>query len=139
VSDEVRREQFIPAGCEEVWAALTDPRALEGWLAEEAVLELQPGGDARFRLHGGEERSGIVEEVLAPERLAFWWRPAEHLQEPLTRVEFTLTETEGGTLLRVVESRETASLETILSPSFEHRSGGEGPQMSARETVATVA
>jgi uncharacterized protein YndB with AHSA1/START domain len=136
--DEVRRELFLPAGCEEVWTALTDPDALRGWLADEALLELEPGGEARFRLPDGEERRGFVDEVVAPQRLAFWWRPADDPEGPLTRVEFTLTKAEGGTLLRVVESRETVSLDTILSPSLE-QGGAEGPQLSARANIALVA
>jgi uncharacterized protein YndB with AHSA1/START domain len=139
VGDEVRRELLIPADPDEVWSALTDPRGLREWFADEAMLELEPGGEARFRLPDGEERSGFVEEVAAPERLRFWWRPADDPEAPLTRVEFTLTESGQGTLLRVIESRPVVSLEAMLSPSFEPGRGVEGPQMRAGSSLSLVA
>jgi uncharacterized protein YndB with AHSA1/START domain len=139
VADEVTRELLIPAQPAEVWSTLTDPDALEGWFADEATLDPEPGGEVRFRLPDGEERSGFVEEVAEPDRLAFWWRPAEDPDSPLTRVEFSLTEEAEGTLLRVVESRPTISLETLLSPSFEPGWGAEGPQMRAGASLSRVA
>ena len=67
MTDLIERELELPASLEEVWAAVTDPRWLSTWLADEAALELWPGGDARFEL-GDETRTGWVEEVCAPDR-----------------------------------------------------------------------
>jgi uncharacterized protein YndB with AHSA1/START domain len=131
--DEVTREQRLPATPDEVWETLTDSKALEGWFAEEAELELEPGGEARFRMPGGEQREGFVEEASPGERLAFWWRPSNRPDEPLTRVEFSLVEIEGGTVLRVVESRPAVSLEMLLLPTREHF---PGPELRGRGPVA---
>jgi uncharacterized protein YndB with AHSA1/START domain len=106
MTDLIERELTLPAPPEAVWEALTDPGWLREWLADEAELELRPGGDARFRI-GADTRTGWVEEARPPVdgavgRLAFWW---EQDGEPASRVVLELTPTADGTRLRVVESR----------------------------------
>jgi uncharacterized protein YndB with AHSA1/START domain len=119
MTDLIERELELPASLEEAWAAVTDPRWLSTWLADDAALELWPGGDARFEL-GDEIRTGWVEEVCAPDRdgarggrLAFWW---EQEGEPASRVALELTRTEDGTRLRVVESRPLDVLDLVGIP-----------------------
>ena len=58
----------------------------DGWLAEEVELDLRPGGDAAFR-SGETTKTGWVEDVLAPARLAFWWAADG---EPASRVELSV-------------------------------------------------
>ena len=58
----------------------------DGWLADEVEMTLEPGGEARFA-RGDSVKTGWVEEVRAPERLAFWWAADG---EAATRVELTL-------------------------------------------------
>ena len=105
MTDLIERELMLPAPPEEVWEALTDPGWLREWLADEAELQLRPGGDARFRI-GEDTRTGWVEDVTPPAggaagRLAFWWA---HDGEPASRVALELTPTDDGTRLRVVET-----------------------------------
>lgn len=137
MSDQVTRERFLPADRDDVWRALTERDGLESWLAEEAEIELEPGGELRFRLGDGQERAGFVEEVSAPERLSFWWRDPARRDEPLTRVELTLTDAEGGTVVRVAETREPATVEAVLLPAtrVEHSTG---PEMRASAGFALV-
>lgn len=106
--DRVEREQLLNASPWEVWEAVTG----DGWLAEDVDLDLRVGGDAFFR-SGEEEKSGWVEEVRAPERLAFWWSVDG---EPTTRVELTLTDEVDGTRLRVVETRPLEVLDLVGTP-----------------------
>jgi uncharacterized protein YndB with AHSA1/START domain len=111
--DRVEREALLEAPRSEVWDALTEPDRLAGWLAERAEIDLRPGGDLSVRLLDGTERRGFVEAADAPARLVLWWRETEGEGEDegdLTRVEIVLLEAEGGTLLRVVESRPLAAL-----------------------------
>jgi uncharacterized protein YndB with AHSA1/START domain len=71
------------------------------------------------------ERTGFVEEVEAPHRLAFWWSAPG---EEATRVELELDETETGTHIRVTESRPLAILDgRDLAIEFGGMSGGTGP------------
>ena len=93
----IRKEIVLPAGRDEVWAALTDPRQLEEWFANDVELDLREGGDATFRWGNGEERHATVTEVDPERRLAFEW-------EEEGEVEFTLDDDVDGTRLTVVET-----------------------------------
>jgi uncharacterized protein YndB with AHSA1/START domain len=106
--ERIERELLIAASPEDVWEAVTG----EGWLADEVTLDLTPGGDAEFRSRD-EVKTGWVEDVLEPERLAFWWATDG---EPATRVELTLTPAEEATLLRVVETRPLELLDLVGTP-----------------------
>jgi uncharacterized protein YndB with AHSA1/START domain len=108
MSDEVTREVLVPAEPEEVWRALTEPDGLAGWFAEDAELELEPGGELRLRLSDGEERQGFFDQIEPPRRLGFWWSREDGES---TRIEFTLEPCEAGTLVRVEESRPLAILD----------------------------
>lgn len=139
MTDRIERELELPAPSEEVWEALTDPERLAGWLADEVSFDLRPGGEASFR-DGETLRRGWVEEVSAPDsrdgggRLAFWWASDD---EPATRVELTLVPAEGGTRLRVVETRPLELLDAIGGPRFGSGSTSIGPQARSRALVAT--
>jgi uncharacterized protein YndB with AHSA1/START domain len=93
----IRKEIVLPAGREEVWAALTDPRRLEDWFANDVELDLRPGGEATFRWGNGESRRATVTEVEPEERLAFEW-------DEEGEVEFMLDDDIDGTRLTVVET-----------------------------------
>jgi uncharacterized protein YndB with AHSA1/START domain len=117
MTDLIERELTLPVSPEAVWEALTNPDWLREWLADEAELQLRPGGDARFRV-GEETRTGWVEEATPPAdgaagRLAFWW---EQEGEPASRVELELTSADDGTRLRVVESRPLDVLDLVGIP-----------------------
>ena len=94
---EVRREIVIPAGRDEVWAALTDPARLVVWFANAVALDPRPGGEGVFRWSNGEERHAVVEAVEPEERL-------ELALDDDSSVAFTLDEEAEGTRLTVVES-----------------------------------
>jgi uncharacterized protein YndB with AHSA1/START domain len=60
--------------------------------------------------HAGKSDTWQIVSVEPQRRLAFRWHPyavesgTEYSQDPTTLVEFTLTETNDGVLLRIVES-----------------------------------
>lgn len=129
VIHQVERELLLPAELEEAWDALADPQRLGDWLGGEVEMDPTPGGDFRIVLDDGEERLGWVEEIEPSERLSFWWRRPE--EQLATRVEISLTEAEGGTLVRVVETSPLATLDLIgiplLSRGFEGGTSAYGP------------
>jgi uncharacterized protein YndB with AHSA1/START domain len=92
---KLNREITLPATPAEVWDSLTEP----AWLGEDASIDLRPAGEVRV---------GFVEQADEPRRLVFWWSQPE---EDATRVEIDLEETDGETVLRVVESRPLAMLD----------------------------
>ena len=94
---EVTREIEFPVSPDEVWEALTDPDQLEEWFATEVELDARPGGAGIFRWADGDERHATVLVAEPEERLVLDW-------DEEGEVEFTLEETEDGTLLHVRES-----------------------------------
>ena len=62
---------------------------------------------------GDRVRSGWVEDVVAPERLAFWWATGD---EPASRVELKIEERDAGSRLRVVETRPLEVLDLVGVP-----------------------
>ena len=117
--DEVERETVVAGTPEEAWRAVIE----SGWLGEAAQLDPTPGGD----ISAG-ERTGFVEDVDAPRRLSFWWA-AEG--EDATRVEVELEEAEGGTRVRVIETRPLAVLDAYGSDLGAAIGAPSGPQMTA--------
>ena len=80
-----------------VWTAITDPSALRDWLADDVELDLRPGGVGALHLPDG-DRSVLVTAVDPGRRLSMlWWG------ETVSAVEMTLTESESGTEMVVVE------------------------------------
>jgi len=115
MEDRVQREIWVKASAAEVWEAVTE----DGWLAEEARLELWPGGEAWFRCEEG-ERTGWVEEVLEPGgfgregRLTFWWASGD---QPASRVEIAVTGiSDHETRVKVVETRPLEILDLVGMP-----------------------
>ncbi|MGI8715252.1 MAG: SRPBCC family protein [Solirubrobacteraceae bacterium] len=124
MTDLIERELELPASPGAVWAALTDPTWLTEWFADEAELELWPGGEARFTIDE-QTRTGWVEEATPPPadagegaigRLAFWWEPDGGADGSPSRVELELIGTARGTRLRVVEARPLEVLDVIGIP-----------------------
>ncbi len=124
MSERVERELRVDsASAEEVWEAVVGP----GWLADEVYLDLQPGGEAHFR-SGEEIKSGWVEEVDAPHRLAFWWAVDG---EPASRVELTIRPEADCTRVRVVETRPLDVLDLVGIPLPGTGGASYGPALVA--------
>jgi len=93
-----------------VWRAISEPDEIAQWFPNEsATLDVRPGGTGEFvwNLDGKEIRSEVhVLEVEPPHRFVWsWGHEATNTDEPVTTVEFVLTERAGGgTSLLVRES-----------------------------------
>jgi uncharacterized protein YndB with AHSA1/START domain len=110
----VERSTLVRAPRSRVWQALTNLKEFSKWFGVEAEGEFAPG--ARIRMisthdsHKGQEFFVDVVNMEAPETFSWRWNPGSKQPgedtsgEPMTLVEFRLTEVEGGTLLTVVES-----------------------------------
>lgn len=87
-----------------VWRALTDPALLAEWLLPVAGLELTPGKAFTFRTDPHPGWDGVVScrmlEVQAGKTIRYAWV----VGELDTVVTFTLTPTESGTRLSLVQS-----------------------------------
>jgi uncharacterized protein YndB with AHSA1/START domain len=89
-----------------VWAALTTAEGLGTWFGNTATIDLRPGGAAQMTWTSGEKASMRIERVEEPIVFAFTWGinglPDDDPRR--TYVEFTLSLTDNGTRLTVVES-----------------------------------
>jgi uncharacterized protein YndB with AHSA1/START domain len=89
---------------EKVWRALTDPALLTEWLLPVVELKLEPGAAFMFKTQPYPGWDGSVNcrmlEIEAQRKLSYSWE-VPFLE---TVVTFTLTPTESGTRLSLVQS-----------------------------------
>lgn len=113
-SDRIEKRVHLKAPRARVWRALTDAQEFGQWFGVAMEGPFVRGERARGRItHPGYDHltMEIVVDRLEPEhRFAWRWHPAaidpkvDYASEPMTTVEITLEEADGGTLLTVVES-----------------------------------
>jgi uncharacterized protein YndB with AHSA1/START domain len=123
-TDRIEREVSIEAPIERVWEALTTAESIGTWFGTgaSASIDLRVGGV--MALNHGEHGSyqTVIVAVDPPHAFSYRWAsgyPGELATEDnSTLVEFTLTSTPNGTLLRLVESGFDAV--TIPSDRLEH-------------------
>jgi uncharacterized protein YndB with AHSA1/START domain len=94
----------LPHSPEKVWRALTDPVLLAEWLLPVVDLKLQPGAAFTLKAQPQPGWDGIVNcrvlEIEEHRKLSYRWV----VGDIDTVVTFTLTPTESGTHLSVVQS-----------------------------------
>lgn len=107
----LEKTALLPASAEEVWRALTEPDGLTAWFGAEASLDrLAPGARVEFRFQDGAVRAAVLEDVEPNRVLSFRWLPFDRAADGTprrlvaTRVEISLAEKDGGTMLDVVET-----------------------------------
>ncbi|MGH7064519.1 MAG: SRPBCC family protein [Stellaceae bacterium] len=103
----VRREQHVAAPPAAVFALLTDPRKILGWMGTEAEVEPQPGGLYLVNVTGARCARGAFREVVPVHRLAysFGWDGSEAVPPGSSLVEIDLIEQPpDGTLLRLTHT-----------------------------------
>jgi uncharacterized protein YndB with AHSA1/START domain len=148
-TDHIEKQVVLHAPLERVWRAISDSRefglwfgvrvdgpfvagtsvtaTLTGTAVDEDVAEMQ-------RPHAGAKATWQVVAVEPPRRFAYRWHPfavepgVDYGTEPTTLVEFTLTESSDGVLLRIVESGFDAIPETRRAGAFEANSEGWSKQ-----------
>ena len=100
---------------------------ITGTTVDDEVAELQ-------RPHVGARAIWQIVAVEPPRRFAYRWHPfavevnVDYEAEPTTLVEFTLSETADGVLLRIVESGFDAIPAARRADAFEANSGGWAKQ-----------
>ena len=91
---------------QKVWRAVTDPALLSEWLLPVVGLELEPEAAFRFKAPPFPGWDGVVScrilEIEAQRKLSYTWVVGDMNLD--TVVTFTLTPTESGTRLSLVQS-----------------------------------
>ncbi len=124
-NDQIEREVVLRAPLERVWRAISDADEFGLWFGVRFDGPFVAGTSvtgvitpttvdedvARAQApHAGKSDTWQIVSVEPQRRLAFRWHPyavesgTEYSQDPTTLVEFTLTETNDGVVLRIVES-----------------------------------
>lgn len=102
--DKIEREITINAPIKTVWSIVTDPAQ---WFGDEAELDLKVGGKGKVAWASFGECPLEVTELREPDFFAFAWiSPDEEARSTnqKTLVEFSLSEENGKTSLRLTES-----------------------------------
>jgi uncharacterized protein YndB with AHSA1/START domain len=114
-TDQIVKEIHIAAPPSRVWSAIADSARFGAWFGVAFEGPFVPGEHLRGKITEPPDYAGmdcdITVDRIEPETLfSFRWHPyaidpgADYRTEPTTLIEFTLSSTKDGTLLRVVES-----------------------------------
>src|SRR5262245_7699184 len=138
-TDRIEKEVLLRAPRARVWRALTDSKEFGAWFRAEFTEPFRPGATVRGRiLHPGYEHLTFEAAIVTmePERLfSLRWHPyaidpdVDYSSEPMTLVEFTLEDVDGGTRLRVVESGFDQIPLARRAEAFRMNDGGWAAQM----------
>ncbi len=142
-TDRIEKQILIQAPRERVWRAITDSKEFGTWFQAAFDEPFLPGARIKCRItYPGYEHVAfdLVVEKMEPERLfSYRWHPnavdlsMDYSKEPMTLVEFTLDEVEGGTLLKVVESGFDGIPIARRAEALKSNEGGWAGQMKAIE------
>lgn len=114
-TDRIEKEIVLKAPLSRVWRAISEAEQFGAWFkADMTGVKFEPGKRAIGKMtYPGFEGHPfeIVVDRIEPERLfSFRWHPYgidsnyDYSNEPMTQIEFELSEVEGGTKLVVTES-----------------------------------
>jgi len=142
-TDRIEKQILLRAPRTRVWRALTDSKEFGTWFQSVFTEPFRPDARLKGRVtYPGYEGLvfDVVIEKMEPERLfSYRWHPnavdptKDYSKEPMTLVEFTLDEVEGGTLLKVVESGFDGIPIPRRADALKSNDGGWAEQMKAIE------
>jgi uncharacterized protein YndB with AHSA1/START domain len=148
-SDRIEKEVLLRAPLGRVWRAISDADEFGRWFGVRFDGPFVAGASVAGVItpttvdddaaqaqepYAGKADTWQIVAVEPQRRLAFRWHPyvvesgIDYSQEPTTLVEFTLTETTDGVLLRIVESGFDAIPAERRVSALEHNSQGWAKQ-----------
>jgi uncharacterized protein YndB with AHSA1/START domain len=148
-TDRIDKEVLLRAPLERVWRAISDADEFGRWFGVRFDGPFVAGASVTGVMtpttvddevaksqepYAGQSDTWQIVAVEPQRRLAFRWHPfavepgADYSHEPTTLVEFTLSETSDGVLLRIVESGFGAIPADRRASAFEANSEGWAAQ-----------
>jgi uncharacterized protein YndB with AHSA1/START domain len=151
-TNRIEKKILLRAPRARVWRALTDPIEFGTWFGVKmSAGSFVPGEVARGAIINADPQYAnlpfeITIEKMEPERLFSWrWHPGaverdrDYSKDPTTLVVFSLEESEGGTLLTVVESGFDKVPAAYRATAFRLNNEGWTEQMKNIERYVTGA
>lgn len=140
-TDRIEKQILLKAPRSRVWRALADAEEFGKWFGvnltgKQFVAGLSVQGNITYPGYEHLVMDVLVERVEPEHHLSWRWHPApldisvDYSLEPSTLVVFELTEVEGGTLLRVVESGFDQLPPARREEAFRMNDGGWEQQMT---------
>jgi uncharacterized protein YndB with AHSA1/START domain len=133
LQDTIEREVTIRASKERIYNAITDPSQLVNWFPDAVEGKVEVGEQPVFDF-GKYGKTQVYIAAADPfDYFAYRWTSHnEHTTDSLgdvlsranTLVEFRLTETPDGTVVRVTESGFSKLPQAVAEKAFEDNSGG---------------
>ncbi|HEY5437973.1 MAG TPA: SRPBCC domain-containing protein [Acidimicrobiales bacterium] len=103
----IEREIRIDAPIDVVWDVITNPKEIVKWFADEAEIDLRPGGTGFLKfVEAGHLAPLEVVTVEPPHKFSYRWNQKKGEQASDNNsmlVEFILSEDNGATILHLVE------------------------------------
>ena len=112
VTDRIEKTVIVKAPRSHVWRAISDAKLFGQWFKVQLDGEFKAGttinGTITYPGYEGLTLEMVVERIEPERFFSYRWHPGDprhdYRAEPMTLVEFTLEEAEGGTALTIVES-----------------------------------
>jgi len=104
---DIEKNIQIAAPIEKVWAALTDPTAIRGWMGEDSTVEVDLKVGGRYRLFEG-NTTGVFKQIEKPNTLEYTWRQGEWDKawpDSLVHWELSAAPGDKGTLVHLTHSQ----------------------------------
>jgi uncharacterized protein YndB with AHSA1/START domain len=121
--DRIEKQVVLKAPLARVWRAISDSQQFGAWFRIDFEGEFREGAQVRGRITFPVSRGSdpapeyqhltadfFIERIRAPHYLSYRWHPyaidptVDYSHEPMTLVEFQLTEVPEGTQLTITES-----------------------------------
>ena len=139
-TDRIEKKVLLRTSRARVWRALTHADEFSAWFGVELEGAFAEGARLRGQItHPGYQHvtMEVLVERLDSERLfSYRWHPyavdpkVDYSREPMTLVEFRLEDTEGGTMLTVVESGFDQIPASRRAEAFRMNDGGWSAQLA---------
>jgi uncharacterized protein YndB with AHSA1/START domain len=101
---DVQKSLVIEAPLEAVWAALTDPQAIRGWMGGDSTVEVDLREGGAYQVFGG-ETTGKFTRIDPPVALEYTWRQAGWAADwPDSVVRWRLDRSGAGTLVHLTHA-----------------------------------
>lgn len=101
---DINKNVQIAAPIESIWAALTDPASIEGWMGYDSAVQVNLWEGGRCQFFGG-STTGIFTRIEEPGLLEYTWRQEEWDKDWAdSMVHWELAAVGDGTLVSLTHS-----------------------------------